>query len=119
MEASAPTAITYGGAALLIVPVGAFLLRYEFRDLGYALWFFGIPFAAFAGTINVAWGVLRFWFERREAQSAHGDLQEPRRDLAPDFQLSSDAKIGFSATTLGLIALFVAFRVTFLLTSFV
>lgn len=113
------TILLYGTALVLIVLVGAILLRYGYGALGFGLWFFGIPFAAFAGTINVAWGILRFWFERREVESAHGNPQEPKRDLAPDFQLSNDAKIGFIATILGLLALLVAFQVTVLLISFV
>lgn len=111
--------LSYGGLLVLVLLAGGVLARYGLRTAAFGLWLFGISFTAFVGSVNVAWEVLSYWYERRESRADGRVDRGPQRELAPGLHLARDTKIGFLATVLGLLVLVGAFRIALLLTSYI
>lgn len=104
------TVVMYVVTLTLIVLAGGLLAVLGYRTAAVGILIFGIWFTAFVGAINIGWELLQYRSTRRRAESPDPPDDGPKRELAPDFSIDEDTKIGFVVTVLGLIVLFVSFE---------
>jgi hypothetical protein len=104
------TVFMYVVALTLVVITGGLLAVLGYRTAAVGTLIFGIWFTAFIGSINIGWELLQYRSERRRAESPDSPDDGPQRELAPDFSLDEDTKIGFVVTVLALVVLFVSFE---------
>lgn len=104
------TAVMYVVTLGLIVLAGGLLAVLGYRTAALGTLVFGIWFTAFIGAINIGWELLQYRSKRRREASPDPLADGPERELAPDFSLDEDTKIGFVVTVLALVVLFVSFE---------
>lgn len=104
------TVVLYVVALALIVLAGGLFAALGYRTSAVATLIFGIWFTAFIGAINIGWELLKYRSTRRRAESPDVSDDGPQRELAPDFSIDEDTKIGFVVTVLALVVLFVSFE---------
>lgn len=109
----------YGTLFVLVFLTGVFLVYLGHRTIAYGFWLFGISFTGFMGAINIVWDVLNYRQDQQADPDPATDAPGPQRELAPDFQLSDDAKFGFIVTVIGLVVLVISFELVEVLNSIV
>jgi len=110
------TAVMYATALGLVLLAGGVLLVLQYRSVATPLLVFGIWFTTFVGSMNVVWELLQLREARCESGTDGRGDDGPRRELAPEFRPSRDAKIGFVVTVVALGALLLSFRLAVALT---
>lgn len=104
------TVVLYAVTLAIVVFVGGLLSALGYRTFAIGILVFGVWFTTFIGAINIGWELLKYRSERRSAEAPEAESEGSQRELAPDFTVSEDTKIGFIVTVLALVALFVSFE---------
>lgn len=104
------TVVMYVVALALIALAGGLLAALGYRTAAVGTLVFGLWFTAFIGAINIGWEWLQYRSKRGQAASPDPPDDGPQRELAPDFAVAEDTKIGFVVTLLALVTLFVSFE---------
>lgn len=104
------TVVMYATALLLIILTGVLLTVSGYETTGFGFLLFGIMFTSFIGAVNVGWELLKYRSVVRSGVVDEPPDVGPQRELAPDFQLAEDTKIGFLVTVAGLVVLVGSFE---------